>query len=377
MDLSSLELYGNVVFTQTANAGPTSFDNAPATACKYPSTNDLIDSMRIMTGGGEVIENLADISTYAEILTRGSGSKTYLDSTAAILSNAHSLDTARDPCTGAGKRFKFGITHYSGFLNCGKYILPAALGNGIVLELTLKSNDRAFAVRGTAGQDAFSYALSNVNLRYDTVEVSESYEKMFSVLFQRGFSIVFPTYSVSTSQTSSLTNVSHRLTKQARKVKDIVTVVRPVLGLSSSLYDDRYFIGGSTFDYQYRIGGKCYPSAPVSEHSHAYQNFLKSSYNHQNSNHSPVITPGSWQYASPLDLTIPDAAAAPEGHFCMTSDLEQVQGDLLSGTTLSSAGDSLNFSMGGVLHTGEFEVSSFITHDRILSISPSNIAVLD
>ena len=370
VDMESIAMYATVTYNGTSNTTTTD-----AARCFKPSTGHLVDSIRWISGGGTVIEHSQDVATRYELLSRADGDKMYLDSTLNISAGGHSVPGSRPDLKATPKKLRIAALDVSAFVHCSKFIHLSSFEGSLELEMVLNSNARVFSTRGAA--TAF-YQLTQCELRFDTLEVSDEYQsQIFNKTFSEGFSLPLLTYTVATSLTSGLSNVTLPLNKVLGDARSCNSVVRASSQFTNANQDFLSFQGCTALEYNYLIGSKRYPAFPVNSLSMCYQEFLKSTKNHKNSAHSPVIDTESWN----LDQDSATALHATDidndniGHTSYPIELELSDGPH-SGTPMTSS-DMLELNLTSTLGAGPFTVTTFIDHIREVAISQMGIVVRD
>lgn len=372
VDMESIALYATVKFDGNSN-----FTTDGIARCHKPSTGHLIDNFRWMNGGGQVIVECPAVYDRYEMQTRSDGDKDYLDSTLNISSGGHSDPSLRPNLYDvAARKLRIAALDICPFIHANKYVYLPAYQGSIVLEMVLNTNQRAFTTRG-AGTATFE--LSNTELRYDTVEVSDSFQnEVYNPTFAEGYTIPLQCYSLSTNTTTDLSNATLQLNKVLTRVRSINTVVRTSSQLTNANKNTYHYQGNTAMEYSYQIGSKRYPAHPVNNSAQSYQELLKLGKNHKNSAHSPVITYDTWNLdnSSDVDLNATDIANDPVVcHMTYPMELEQTEEEN-SGTRMS-ASDQVSLSLTGTFGTGPYVVSTFIDYVRWLQVGPEGILISD
>lgn len=377
LDLSSVNVYATVTETAGGTANLTPDPLSSSTCIRKPSTGGYCSQFRIISGGGQVIEDMRVADLYYELMNRISSDCEYQNNTLDITTNGHSNPANRRDLS-AGVSLRVAVTDISGFLNStGKYIYLPSFGGSITLEFTLRTNEAAYTVR--AGGDSVTYAWTNTECRYDTVMVSEAYQRVYNEVFREGFALTFPTYSVNTNNVSSLSNAVLQLNKKADRIRDIITVVRDQAQLNDKQVDSHHFLGGTAPSVSYMVAGRRFPPAPLTSHAHIYQELLKCTFNQKNVKHAPCINSNNFLEATDASADIAATeGTVGQGCFCMPVELEQVPGNFYSGTSTSGVGDMAEISLTPhASATGPYRCDTFINHIRVLSVSPDGILVSD
>jgi hypothetical protein len=378
LDLSSVNVFAKITTTAT-NSVLTPDPATTSTCVRKPSTGGYCSQFRILSGGGSVVEDMRVADLYYELMNRISSDCEYQNNTLDITTNGHSNPANRRDLSG-GVTLRVATTDISGFLNStGKYIYLPSFGGSITLEFTLRSDASAYVVRD--GADAVTYAWTNTECRFDTVQVSEAYQRVYNEVFREGFAMVFPTYSVNTNNITSLSNAVLQLNKRADRIRDIITVVRDQAQLNSKQVDEHHFLGSSGDpSVSYLIAGKRYPPAPLDSHAHLYQELLKCTFNQKNVKHAPCVNSANFCEASDGSANIgtTQGALLNQPSFCLATELEQVPGEFYSGVSSSGVGDMCEMSMTPhASATGPYRCDTFINHIRVLSVSPDGVQVND
>lgn len=148
------------------------------------------------------------------------------------------------------------------------------MASQLAIELTLENAAACiFASAGSSGAGtAPTYAMGNVNLIPEILEFDASYDSMFLAgLRDGGVPIKFSSWHTFIFSTNGAANVNLLIQERSRSVKALFAVQRKspadiTLDSHALLFDTSTYnssIGNSLQNYQFRIGGRYYPAAPV------------------------------------------------------------------------------------------------------------------
>jgi hypothetical protein len=338
-----------------------------------PSMSQLVSSVRILTGTGVLIENITDAGLLHTLMVDSSSSESYQDKNYDITTNGNSRPCRRHP-TG---NFRMGVLDLSGLLHCGKLIHLGSI-NGLVIELDLAPVNNVVGHRvAPAGDNVLTYALTNVECRFTDVVVSDSvrinYEnKVFGN--SNGYALLIQTpTTVSSVTTANVQSVP--LPKRAGKVKHILSCIRATADITDATKWGFARLSAGFNSYQYQINGATYPPSGVDSYSKAYTELLKTSYNHGNCLYSGLSF-AEYQTALVLSPLIGGLESNDRfnSKFIMSIDLEKQNG-VLSGTAMTGQGDSFSYDFAAGASAGT--CTSFIYHERVVSISATGVDIFD
>lgn len=153
-------------------------------------------------------------------------------------------------------------------------LLPVKfMASQLAIELTLDQPAACiFASQGTAGGASPSYGVTNINLIPEMLEFDSSYDAAFlEGLRQGGVPIKYSTWHFFQFNVGGMSTCNFQVAERNRSVKALFALQRrnPVdietdsgsFFFDSSAYDS---VKGNTMqNYQWRIGGRYFPSAPV------------------------------------------------------------------------------------------------------------------
>lgn len=160
-----------------------------------------------------------------------------------------------------------------GLLNQEKLIPTKFMASQLAIEITLANATDCiyFSKLGTTASVP-SYSVANVNLIPEILEFDASYDESFLKGLQNGgVPIKFSTWNNYRFSNGQSTSVNLQIQERSRSVKSIFCMQRrdpPTItsdsGASFSNTDIATLDGASCLqDYQYRIGGRYFPAAPV------------------------------------------------------------------------------------------------------------------
>jgi hypothetical protein len=161
-----------------------------------------------------------------------------------------------------------------GLFTQGKLIPLKFMASQLAIEWTLASPQECIFVAGNNTTNATApptYAVGNFNVIPEILEFDASYDAMFlRGLREGGVPIKFATWHTFIFSTNGATNVNLAVQERSRSVKALFAVQRrapPTYYTDSHacLFDSANFqtAGTSLQTYQYRIGGRYFPAAPV------------------------------------------------------------------------------------------------------------------
>jgi hypothetical protein len=161
-----------------------------------------------------------------------------------------------------------------GLFTQGKLIPLKFMASQLAIEWTLASDQECIFVGSTTAANITTpptYAVGNFNMIPEILEFDASYDAMFlRGLREGGVPIKFSTWHTFIFSTNGASNVNLAIQERSRSVKALFAVQRrsPVSRYTDShacFFDSSaYDVNGNTLQtYQYRIGGRYFPAAPV------------------------------------------------------------------------------------------------------------------
>jgi hypothetical protein len=178
--------------------------------------------------------------------------------------------------------------------------------------------------------------------------------------------------SITTSNKQSVT-----LPKRAGKVKHILSVIRPTADLTNAEKWGFGRLSAGFVNYEYQINGATYPTSKIDSYSKAYTELLKTSYNHGNCLYAG-LSRAEFQtnYAIAAGALFEDSDTHYGGKFIMSIDLEKQNG-VLSGTPMTGQGDTFSYEFANASGAEAGTCTSFIFHERVVSISARGVEIYD
>lgn len=147
------------------------------------------------------------------------------------------------------------------------------MASQLAIELTLASADECiFALQGNSSGTTPTYSVANVNLIPEILEFDSSYDAMFlRGLREGGVPIQFSSWHSYIFSTSGASTLNLSISERSRSVKALFAVQRrsPIsihTDSGATFFDTNpspTTAGSSMNTYQYRIGGRYFPAAPV------------------------------------------------------------------------------------------------------------------
>ena len=165
------------------------------------------------------------------------------------------------------KQRRYQVSFALGLFTQSKLIPTKFMASQLAIELTLESAAGCMiSIVGTSvGTTAATYSLTNVNLIPEILEFDASYDAMFlKGLREGGVPIKFSSWHTYIFATGNNSNLNLQIQERSRSVKALFAVQRKG---TATMYTDSHATlfssGGTLQNYQFRIGGRYYPAAPV------------------------------------------------------------------------------------------------------------------
>lgn len=167
---------------------------------------------------------------------------------------------------------RYQVNFALGMFTQDKLIPTKFMASQLAIEITLESADACiFVQQGTGSGATPTYAVGNVNLIPEIIEFDASYDAMFlRGLREGGVPIKFSSWHTFQFSTNNSSNVNLLVAERSRSVKALFAVQRrsPVDRRTDShatFFDTSSYnsAGNSMQTYQWRIGGRYFPAAPV------------------------------------------------------------------------------------------------------------------
>ena len=168
---------------------------------------------------------------------------------------------------------RYQVNFALGLFTQDKLIPTKFMASQLAIELTLEQANACIFVNpqcttpGSSG--APTYGVGNVNLIPEILEFDASYDSMFLAgLRDGGVPLKFSSWHTFTFSSGSAANVNLLVQERSRSVKALFAVQRrqqPTYFTDShaTLFDTSSTGGSSLQSYQFRIGGRYFPAAPV------------------------------------------------------------------------------------------------------------------
>ena len=176
-----------------------------------------------------------------------------------------------------------GVPTPAGLWTCRRYQVNLALGlftqdkliptkfmaSQLAIELTLdQAANCIFAPRSVSATGAPTYAVANVNLIPEILQFDASYDAMFlQGLRDGGVPLKFSSWHTFIFSSQMSSSLQLQVQERSRSVKALFAVQRePVPSVQLDMHATQFDTanGSSTLQtYQYRIGGRYFPAAPV------------------------------------------------------------------------------------------------------------------
>lgn len=167
---------------------------------------------------------------------------------------------------------RYQVTFTLGLFNQDKLIPTKFMASQLAIEITLERPDFClFTIQGTATGNPPTYGVGNVNLIPEILVFDASYDAMFlKGLQEGGVPIKFSSWHTFVFGTQNSSTMMLQIQERSRSVKALFAIQRktpPTNGTDSGamLFDTSPYApeANSMQNYQYRIGGRYFPAAPV------------------------------------------------------------------------------------------------------------------
>lgn len=354
--------------------------------------HSLIKRLRILYGS-LVLEDIQEYSTLVRIFTDLGVQPEYSSSVGAILDGMGS---------GSGVSLtnnvprSFCLNLLSGLLTCKKLIPLKWMAAQFAIEITLNSGAEAFIAAPTT--TGGTYTVDNVNFIAEMLEFDSTYDTAFYAgLVQGGVPLKFASWHYHTTNvTNAMT--SAQIHERSRSVKAGFAVLRQnntsvaadantfFNSLSSSVAtsggSDGAFTpdgAGALSEFQWRVGGRYYPSQPVSLAKGAPEALveaMKTINSLGDYRMATGLTPTSWGGIS--------TAGAQEGRatdlvICSEFENTDVMPDSIAGINAEEQSDinlTIKAAAGPSGAQGGFKLDIFMHYDCLLIVRDGNVVDL-
>lgn len=162
---------------------------------------------------------------------------------------------------------RYQVNFALGLFTQSKLIPTKFMASQLAIELTLESAAGALVciIGSSVGTTPPTYSVTNVNLIPEILEFDASYDAMFlKGLREGGVPIKFSSWHTYIFSTGGSATMNLQIQERSRSVKSLFAVQRKG---TQSIYSDSgallFSSVGSMQNYQYRIGGRYFPAAPV------------------------------------------------------------------------------------------------------------------
>ena len=257
-----------------------SFDITPsATSPTYlrlqrQGAHCVIKRLRILYGS-LVLEDIQEYSTLVRIFTEAGVQSDYYDSIGGILDGMYDTTATGNALVSSGTATTYCLNLLSGLLTCKKLVPLKWMAAQLAIEVTLAAADEALITDGTSP----SYSIQNVNFIAEMLEFDSTYDTAFYAgLVQGGVPLKFSSWHYHTTNING-NNTAVQIHERSRSVKAGFAVLRQntVAGnLDANLFFNSISAaaaangavtassGSIVQEFQWRVGGRYYPSQPVS-----------------------------------------------------------------------------------------------------------------
>ena len=298
----------------------------------------------------------------------------------------------------------FALNLLSGLLTCKKLVPLKWMAAQLAIEITLASAEDCLLSDANA-----NYSISNVNYIAEMLEFDSTYDQAFFMgLQQGGVPLKFSSWHFHSFNLSG-NNFTAQIHERSRSVKAAIGVVRDSGQLSFKKDSDRFFHAikhdyntsgtglldvnpyqGAITEFQWRVGGRYYPSQPVrcmGGGSEAYCELMKTlnmlgDYT-KASNIDQYTFTSSLAYQSTTSLTptsdLPSVASYKhlDGKFIIACEFENidVMPDTIAGINAEEQSDiALNIKATDTSVNKKLDV--FIHYDCLIVVKDANIVEL-
>lgn len=175
------------------------------------------------------------------------------------------------PATSGGLTRRYQINFALGLFTQEKLIPTKFMASQLAIELTLEQAASCIYVPTVSASPTGtpSYLVTNVNLIPEILEFDASYDSMFLAgLRDGGVPIKFASWHTFTFSSALAANINLLVQERSRSVKALFAVQRRqqpalIFDNGATLFDTSAAGTSSLQNYQFRIGGRYFPAAPV------------------------------------------------------------------------------------------------------------------
>jgi hypothetical protein len=303
-----------------------------------------------------------------------------------------------------------------GLLNQDKLIPIKFMASQLAIEITLATADACMISNaiGAGVARTVSYEVRNVALLPEILEFDASYDAMFlKGMKEGGVPIKFQTWHTFTFGLQGASSANIQIQERSRSVKSIYVIQRQPDNTASDSHALFYATGTTTLQqYQFRIGGRYYPAAPVqcsastaanisNGAAEAYAELGKALRTLGDYRLSTSLTSPRWGYTTTLNTNAHsdgnllltgiaagivttaamNAATAQGGGFfsqafCMSTSLETTDGNEISGLNAEEQSDIILSAQWSGTQSASSNLQAFTYFDAMLVIKENNVIEL-
>ena len=352
--------------------------------------HSLIKRLRILYGS-LVLEDIQEYSTLVRIFTDLGVQPEYMSSVGAILDGMGSTTNGVNLATATPRSYCLNLL--SGLLTCKKLIPLKWMAAQFAIEITLNSGAEAFVAAGTTTGGTFT--VDNVNFIAEMLEFDSTYDTAFYAgLVQGGVPLKFSSWHYHTTNvTNAIT--SAQIHERSRSVKAGFAVVRQnntsiaadanifFNSLSAAAASNGFVTGSATgalTEFQWRVGGRYYPSQPVSLTKGAAEALVEAM--------KTINSLGDYRMASKLsptawggidETTGAQLGAATDLVICSEFENTDVMPDAIAGINAEEQSDinlTIKAAAGPSGAQGGFKLDIFMHYDCLLIVRDGNVVDL-
>lgn len=181
----------------------------------------------------------------------------------------------------AGISHRFTVPVQSGLMNCQKLVPLKWMAGQLATELELEQNTVVFYCTGSTSTAGPVYSLENVNLIATIIEMDSSYDAGFyEAMVAGGIPLKITSFHTFNFNLGSVAQANLQIQERSRSIRYAFAVIRPNQGNYAKdshafiWYDNSTLLNSNTkipsspavayvSDFQWRIGGRYFPSQPV------------------------------------------------------------------------------------------------------------------
>ena len=188
VDPLSISLYADV-FVSAPNTTAANFSMTKTDRVIVPSTYEMFDSIRILDGYGNVLEELNEAALLSQKLHEASSNSDFLDCSYGFTNSQKDLSkrqTLSNVNSDTNKEtFRIAALDIVGLFSQEKLIhLPTF--KGLQIEMRMISNENAFTSKAAGDATGAEYKLMNVKLHYTEIQASRGYMNEYNKKIKDG-----------------------------------------------------------------------------------------------------------------------------------------------------------------------------------------------